>query len=151
MMSILPRPTVRERSVPRDFFQGFPLVNLQVTKRPRHCQLCRARCSCRRRRRQIFSSADEEVPVRLGPAATTTCRSADSSEIPSAMRTTIAARANLDLIDQNYARWQEDPASVDPNEENEAVIATREKRLLAFIDFNLALRSEPSLPAWLPL
>src|SRR5438874_9179609 len=29
------------------------------------------------------------------------------------MRTTIAARANLDLIDQNYARWQEDPASVD--------------------------------------
>jgi 2-oxoglutarate dehydrogenase E1 component len=31
------------------------------------------------------------------------------------MRTTIAARANLDLIDQNYARWQEDPASVDPS------------------------------------
>src|SRR5256714_580390 len=29
------------------------------------------------------------------------------------MRTTIAARANLELIDQNYARWQEDPASVD--------------------------------------
>jgi len=31
------------------------------------------------------------------------------------MRTTIAARANLDLIDQNYARWQENPASVDPS------------------------------------
>src|SRR5256714_1608282 len=29
------------------------------------------------------------------------------------MRTTIAARANLELIDQNYRRWQEDPASVD--------------------------------------
>ena len=29
------------------------------------------------------------------------------------MRTSIAARANLDLIDQNYQRWQEDPASVD--------------------------------------
>jgi len=31
------------------------------------------------------------------------------------MRITIAARANLELIDQNYARWQKDPASVDPN------------------------------------
>src|SRR5436305_1202701 len=31
------------------------------------------------------------------------------------MRTTIAARANLDLIDQNYQRWQEDPGSVDPS------------------------------------
>jgi 2-oxoglutarate dehydrogenase E1 component len=31
------------------------------------------------------------------------------------MRTTIAARANLDLIDHNYQRWQEDPASVDPS------------------------------------
>ena len=31
------------------------------------------------------------------------------------MRTTIAARANLELIDQNYARWQQDPASVDPS------------------------------------
>jgi 2-oxoglutarate dehydrogenase E1 component len=30
------------------------------------------------------------------------------------MRTTIAARANLELIDQNYQRWQEDPAAVDP-------------------------------------
>jgi 2-oxoglutarate dehydrogenase E1 component len=29
------------------------------------------------------------------------------------MRTTIATRANLDLIEQNYRRWQEDPASVD--------------------------------------
>src|SRR4030095_1726183 len=29
------------------------------------------------------------------------------------MRTTIAARANLELIDQNYARWQRDPSSVD--------------------------------------
>src|SRR5256714_5426150 len=29
------------------------------------------------------------------------------------MRTSIAARANLELIDQNYQRWQEDPASVD--------------------------------------
>src|SRR6267143_1416996 len=31
------------------------------------------------------------------------------------MRTSIAARANLDLIEQNYRRWQEDPASVDPS------------------------------------
>src|SRR5437762_8580168 len=31
------------------------------------------------------------------------------------MRTSIAARANLELIDQNYTRWQEDPASVDPS------------------------------------
>src|ERR1051325_1499554 len=31
------------------------------------------------------------------------------------MRTTIAAGANLELIDQNYERWQEDPASVDPS------------------------------------
>src|SRR5207248_7482221 len=29
------------------------------------------------------------------------------------MRMSIAARANLELIDQNYQRWQEDPASVD--------------------------------------
>src|ERR1700736_4047604 len=29
------------------------------------------------------------------------------------MRTTIGARANLDLIDQNYERWQKDPGSVD--------------------------------------
>src|SRR5438105_1614142 len=31
------------------------------------------------------------------------------------MRTSIAARANLELIDQNYERWQEDPAAVDPS------------------------------------
>src|SRR5438128_460573 len=31
------------------------------------------------------------------------------------MRTTIAARAKLEMIDQNYQRWQEDPASVDPS------------------------------------
>src|SRR5207249_3910432 len=31
------------------------------------------------------------------------------------MPTSIAARANLELIDQNYRRWQEDPASVDPS------------------------------------
>jgi 2-oxoglutarate dehydrogenase E1 component len=31
------------------------------------------------------------------------------------MRTSIAARANLELLEQNYARWQEDPASVDPS------------------------------------
>src|SRR5438045_9715142 len=31
------------------------------------------------------------------------------------MRMSIAARANLELIDQNYQRWQEDPASVDPS------------------------------------
>ncbi|HXX42492.1 MAG TPA: 2-oxoglutarate dehydrogenase E1 component [Chthoniobacterales bacterium] len=30
------------------------------------------------------------------------------------MRTSIAARANLDLIDENYRRWQENPESVDP-------------------------------------
>src|ERR1700724_4634543 len=31
------------------------------------------------------------------------------------MRTTLGARANLELIDQNYQRWQLDPASVDPS------------------------------------
>ncbi|HST29876.1 MAG TPA: 2-oxoglutarate dehydrogenase E1 component [Chthoniobacterales bacterium] len=31
------------------------------------------------------------------------------------MRTTLGARANLELIDQNYQRWQRDPASVDPS------------------------------------
>ncbi len=31
------------------------------------------------------------------------------------MRTSIATRANLDLIDENYRRWQEDPESVDPS------------------------------------
>src|SRR5260370_5095100 len=31
------------------------------------------------------------------------------------MPTSIAVRANLELIDQNYRRWQEDPASVDPS------------------------------------
>src|SRR5467141_1205108 len=31
------------------------------------------------------------------------------------MPTSIAARANLELIDENYRRWQEDPASVDPS------------------------------------
>src|SRR5205814_2456509 len=30
-------------------------------------------------------------------------------------RTSIAARANLELIDENYDRWQEDPRSVDPS------------------------------------
>src|SRR4051794_10922310 len=29
------------------------------------------------------------------------------------MRTTIAARANLELIEENYRRWQNDPKSVD--------------------------------------
>ena len=29
------------------------------------------------------------------------------------MRTSIAARANLDLIEENYRRWQENPESVD--------------------------------------
>src|SRR2546423_15224952 len=51
--------------------------------------------------------------VAEGPQST--CRSAQSSQIKHAMRTSIAARANLELIDQNYQRWQEDPASVDPS------------------------------------
>jgi len=29
------------------------------------------------------------------------------------MRTSIAARANLELIEDNYRRWQENPESVD--------------------------------------
>src|SRR3954454_11172881 len=29
------------------------------------------------------------------------------------MRTSISARANLDLIEENYRRWQDDPRSVD--------------------------------------
>src|SRR5437773_5057699 len=29
------------------------------------------------------------------------------------MKTAIAARANLDLIEENYRRWEEDPESVD--------------------------------------
>src|ERR1043166_2307066 len=31
------------------------------------------------------------------------------------MRTSIAARANLELIDENYQRWQQDPRTVDPS------------------------------------
>src|ERR1700719_938399 len=31
------------------------------------------------------------------------------------MRTSLAARANLELIDENYRHWQEDPGSVDPS------------------------------------
>src|ERR1700720_2164925 len=31
------------------------------------------------------------------------------------MRTSLAARANLELIDENYRRWREDPDSVDPS------------------------------------
>jgi 2-oxoglutarate dehydrogenase E1 component len=31
------------------------------------------------------------------------------------MHTSIAARANLELLDENYRRWQRDPQSVDPN------------------------------------
>jgi 2-oxoglutarate dehydrogenase E1 component len=31
------------------------------------------------------------------------------------MHTSIAARANLELIDENYRRWQENPESVDPS------------------------------------
>ncbi|MFN2542543.1 MAG: thiamine pyrophosphate-dependent enzyme, partial [Chthoniobacterales bacterium] len=31
------------------------------------------------------------------------------------MRTSIAARANLELIDENYLRWQKDPESVEPD------------------------------------
>src|SRR4051794_18532059 len=30
------------------------------------------------------------------------------------MRTSISARANLHLMEENYRRWQEDPSSVDP-------------------------------------
>jgi 2-oxoglutarate dehydrogenase E1 component len=29
------------------------------------------------------------------------------------MRTSIATRANLDLIEENYRRWQQNPESVD--------------------------------------
>src|SRR5204863_733024 len=42
-----------------------------------------------------------------------TCRMAESSQIKFAMRTSIDARANLDLIEENYRRWQENPESVD--------------------------------------
>src|SRR2546425_11339693 len=45
--------------------------------------------------------------------AAMTCRGAQSSEIKFAMRTSIDARANLDLIEENYRRWQENPESVD--------------------------------------
>src|SRR4051794_3768832 len=31
------------------------------------------------------------------------------------MRTSISARANLELIEENYRRWQKDPRSVDPS------------------------------------
>src|SRR2546430_17102128 len=46
-------------------------------------------------------------------AATTLAAVPNRRKVNVAMRTTIAARANLELIDQNYARWQADPASVD--------------------------------------
>jgi 2-oxoglutarate dehydrogenase E1 component len=42
-----------------------------------------------------------------------TCCSARWLQINNAMRTSIAARANLELIDENYRRWQENPDSVD--------------------------------------
>src|ERR1051326_3026100 len=42
-----------------------------------------------------------------------TCRAAQSSDIKSAMRTSIDARANLDVIEENYRRWHENPESVD--------------------------------------
>src|SRR3989441_5283811 len=45
--------------------------------------------------------------------AAMTCRGAQSSEIKFAMRTSIDARANIDLIEENYRRWQENPESVD--------------------------------------
>jgi 2-oxoglutarate dehydrogenase E1 component len=64
------------------------------------------------------------------------------------MRTSIAARANLELIDENYDRWQEDPRSVDPSwsaffegfelgnlpEKDGAVAAARDGQLQARID-----------------
>src|SRR5207245_11569289 len=78
--------------------------------------ILRMRLGRRRLRLSRFSHAFPLVrPSNGAVCALSTCRSAQSSEIDCAMRTTIAARANLELIDQNYARWQEDPASVDPS------------------------------------
>lgn len=37
----------------------------------------------------------------------------NEAQIKIAMRTTLDARANLELIEENYRRWQEDPESVD--------------------------------------
>ena len=42
-----------------------------------------------------------------------TCRIAQSSDINSAMRTSIDARANLHVIEEKYHLWQENPDSVD--------------------------------------
>jgi 2-oxoglutarate dehydrogenase E1 component len=42
-----------------------------------------------------------------------TCDAADQLQIKDGMSTSIATRANLDLIEENYRRWQENPASVD--------------------------------------
>src|SRR5207244_403121 len=41
------------------------------------------------------------------------CLAAQSSEIKFPIRTSIDARENIDLIEENYRRWQENPASVD--------------------------------------
>ena len=64
------------------------------------------------------------------------------------MRTSIAARANLELIDENYERWQDDPRSVDSSwsaffegfelgnvpEKDGAVAAARDGQLQTRVD-----------------
>jgi 2-oxoglutarate dehydrogenase E1 component len=64
------------------------------------------------------------------------------------MRISIAARANLELIDENYQRWQKDPRSVDPSwsaffegfelgnlpQKDGAVVGTREGPLQTRVD-----------------
>ena len=64
------------------------------------------------------------------------------------MRTSIAARANLELIDENYERWQDDPRSVDSSwsaffegfelgnvpEKDGAVTAARDGQLQTRVD-----------------
>src|SRR5499427_4682291 len=93
----------------RQLFPCVPIRESASNEAASALSTCRARCSCRRPWRQVLNSANEDI------GSYNTCCSVQSSESKCAMRTNIAARANLDLIDQNYARWQEDPASVDPS------------------------------------
>src|SRR4051812_37646890 len=39
----------------------------------------------------------------------------DAAQIESVMHPLFATRANLDLLEENYQRWQEDPESLDPS------------------------------------
>ena len=94
-----------------------------------------------------FGSRHALQVTRQRPALST-CRTKHHAQIKLVMRTSIAARANLELIDENYERWQEDPRSVDPSwsaffegfelgnvpEKDGAVAAARDGQLQTRVD-----------------